>query len=190
VLPDCTAEAAREVADRVWEQLSRVPVMSEIETSVSFGLSQWQPGQDIGELLHQADVALQRAKQNGRYRVEVQNAAPESIPECCADGNNLQKDLRRILRSGLNRRLQVRTFHQGKPTLLHGRIRNISQEGIGAVVPCSLQVNEHVALTFAMEDGRESTVSAVVRHCQGLRSGFKFISIEPSLRSTIARICG
>jgi hypothetical protein len=41
-----------------------------------------------------------------------------------------------------------------------------------------------------MEDGRESTVSAVVRHCQGLRSGFKFISIEPSLRKAIARVCG
>ena len=58
------------------------------------------------------------------------------------------------------------------------------------MIPCSLQVNEQVTLTFAMENGHPSSVSAVVRHCQGLRTGFKFIAIQPSLRQVIARICG
>lgn len=190
VLPNCTADAAREVAERVWHHLSQEPVMNEVDSSVGFGLSQWHPGLDVSQLLHHADVALQRARQNGRYRVEVENTSPEPPMEPSTDTANLQKELRHMLRSGLNRRLQIRTFHQGRPTLFHGRIRNISQDGMGAVVPCSLQINEYVALTFAMEDGRECTVSAVVRHCQGLRSGFKFICIEPSLREAIARIGG
>jgi diguanylate cyclase (GGDEF)-like protein len=190
VLPNCTAEEAREVAERVWHHIGKEPLTHEFDMSVSFGLSQWRPDQGAGELLHQADVALQRAKQNGRCLVEVENALPQAPKEDSGDAIHLQTDLRRNLRSGLSRRLQVRAFHQGRPTLLHGRIRNISQEGIGAVVPCSLQIDEHVALTFAMEDSRQATVSAVVRHCHGLRSGFKFISVEPSLRAAIARICG
>lgn len=190
VLPNCTAEAAREVAERVWEHICKQPAMRTIDISVNFGLSQWRPGQEAGELLYQADVALQRAKQNGRYRVEVQNSAPEDLEQVDGNHNELQDEQRRILRSGFDRRLQVKAFHQGKPTLLHGRIRNISPDGIGAVVPNSLQIDEHVTLTFAIESGHECTVSAVVRHCQGLRSGFKFISIQPALREAIARICG
>ena len=190
VLPNCTAEAAREVAERVWYQISKEPAMGEVDMSVSFGLSQWSPGQGVGELLYQADVALQRARHNGRYRVEVENSAPEALPQDFGNPPELQNEMRRILRSGFDRRLQVKALHEGKPTLLHGRIRNISPDGIGAVIPCSLQVNEHVTLTFAMENGHPCSVSAVVRHCQGLRSGFKFISIQPSLREAIARICG
>ena len=190
VLPNCTAEAARDVAERMWYQISKEPAMGAIELNVSFGLSQWHPGLAVGELLHQADVALQRARHNGRYRVEVVNSAPEDLRQESGDHAEPQNEQRLILRSGVDRRLQVKALHEGKPTLLHGRIRNISPDGIGAVIPCSLQVNEQVTLTFAMENGHPSSVSAVVRHCQGLRTGFKFIAIQPSLRQVIARICG
>jgi diguanylate cyclase (GGDEF)-like protein len=190
VLPNCTAEAAREVAERVWYQISKEPAMGTIEMSLSFGLSQWRQGQETDELLHQADVALQRARHNGRYRVEVVNSVPEYMQQDIADPAPPPKELRHILRSGFDRRLQVKALHQGKPTLLLGRIRNISPDGIGAVIPCSLQVNEQVTLTFAMENGHPCSVSAVVRHCQGLSSGFKFISIQPSLREAITRLCG
>ena len=71
VLPNCTAEAARGVAERMWHQISKEPATGAVELSLSFGLSQWHPGLAVGDLLHQADVALQLAKHNGRYRVEV-----------------------------------------------------------------------------------------------------------------------
>ncbi|MGC2209871.1 MAG: diguanylate cyclase [Candidatus Korobacteraceae bacterium] len=190
VLPNCVAGEAREVAERVWYQISKKPAMAEAAMTVSFGLSQWRPGQGVDEFLYQADVALQRAKHNGRYRVEVENSAPEAPKQDFGNPSQLQNEMRRIVRSGFNRRLRVRAMHEGKPTLLHGRIGNISPEGIGAIIPCSLQVSEQVTLTFAMENGPPSSVSAVVRHCQGLRSGFQFISIQPSLREAIARICG
>ena len=75
VLPNCTAEAAREVAERVRQQMCAEPMVNEIEITVSIGVAQWLSGQGISELLHQADVALRRAKQNGRNRVEVGNAS-------------------------------------------------------------------------------------------------------------------
>ncbi len=75
VLPNCTSEAAREVAERVRQQICAEPMVNEIEITVSIGVAQWLSGQGISELLHQADVALRRAKQNGRNRVEVESAS-------------------------------------------------------------------------------------------------------------------
>ena len=73
ILPSCTAEAAREVAERVRQQISEEPLVNEIKITISIGVSQWVSGQGISELLYQADIALSRAKQNGRNRVEVEN---------------------------------------------------------------------------------------------------------------------
>jgi diguanylate cyclase (GGDEF)-like protein len=73
ILPNCTAEAAREVAERVRQQISEEPLVNEIKITISIGVSQWFTGQGISELLYQADIALSRAKQNGRNRVEVEN---------------------------------------------------------------------------------------------------------------------
>jgi len=74
VLPNCTVEAAREVAERVRQHIGEEPMVNDIAITVSIGVSQWLSGQGISELLHQADVALSRAKRNGRNRVEVENA--------------------------------------------------------------------------------------------------------------------
>ncbi len=74
ILPNCTAEAAREVAERVRRHTNEEPMVNEIEITVSIGVSQWLSGQGISELLQQADAALGRAKQNGRNRVEVEIA--------------------------------------------------------------------------------------------------------------------
>lgn len=73
VLPNCTAEAGREVAERVRQHIGDEPIVNvpfQVEITVSIGVSQWHSGQEISDLLHQADVALYRAKQNGRNRVE------------------------------------------------------------------------------------------------------------------------
>jgi diguanylate cyclase (GGDEF)-like protein len=75
VLPSCTAEAAREVAERVRQALADEPLPHEVEMTVSIGVSQWRSGQKVRDLLHLADVALCRAKQNGRNRVEVENVS-------------------------------------------------------------------------------------------------------------------
>jgi PleD family two-component response regulator len=45
-----------------------------IEITASIGVSQWHSGQEIPEILRQVDVALDRAKKNGRNCVEAENA--------------------------------------------------------------------------------------------------------------------
>jgi len=74
VLPNCTAEAAREVAERVRQSISSAPSPNEVQITVSIGVSQWRSGQEIHNLLHRAEVALYQSKQKGRNRVEVENA--------------------------------------------------------------------------------------------------------------------
>jgi c-di-GMP-binding flagellar brake protein YcgR len=133
---------------------------------------------------------LYRAKQGGRNRVEVENATLESLAEVHGDVKSEENERKHIRRSGLNRLVQVHASHQGKPVSVQGRIRDISEGGIGAVIPCSLQIDEQVALIFCIEDGHECTVLATVRHCREFDYGLEFVSIEPSLRDAIARLCG
>ncbi len=75
VLPNCTIESAREVAERIRQQIAEEPMIDiiQLRITVSIGLSQWQPGQELSDLLHRADIALYRAKQNGRNRVEEES---------------------------------------------------------------------------------------------------------------------
>jgi hypothetical protein len=104
------------------------------------------------------------------------------------DGNRPPTERRRIRRSGLDRRLRVNTLHEGKPSFVYGRIRDISEDGLGAVIPCSLNPGEQVTLEFSVEEGHEGSVSAIVRHRQGFHYGFDFVSIDQTLREAINRI--
>ncbi len=103
------------------------------------------------------------------------------------EASSPQTERRHLERLCLDRRLRVNTLHHGNQPWQHGRIRDISEAGMGAVIPCSLTVGEQVALEFSLEDGHEGSVTAVVCHRQGFYYGFEFVSIGPSLRKAIAR---
>jgi hypothetical protein len=94
---------------------------------------------------------------------------------------------RRVRRSGLDRRLCVNSLHEGKPSAVFGRIRDIAEDGLGAVIPCSLPIGQEVTLEFGMEDMEEIDVKAVVRHRKSFHYGFEFTDSDPSLRRAIAR---
>jgi diguanylate cyclase (GGDEF)-like protein len=191
VLPDCGVETAREVAERVRQRIGEGPILTvptQVEVTVSIGVSQWRSGQEIHDLLHEADVAMYRAKQRGRNRVVVDHATMESVRRVYGAASRSLEKRRHIRRSWLDRPIQVNTFHQGNATLIQGQARDIGEEGLGARIPCSLAINEQVTLAFSLEARHEYTVSAIVRHCYGFNHGFEFISIEPSLRAAIARL--
>ena len=109
VLPNCPVEAALEVAERVRQHVGEEPIViatTQLRITVSIGLCQWRSGQELPDLLRQADLALYRAKQNGRNRVEVESTSetdgasigkrPEvghTLPPPASDGTYTRKRL-------------------------------------------------------------------------------------------------
>jgi two-component system cell cycle response regulator len=84
VLPNCTAETAREVAERIRCHIGDEPVVVaplRVEITASIGVCQWDSGQEIRDLLQRADAALYRAKQNGHNRVELEDNS-EAVYAC------------------------------------------------------------------------------------------------------------
>jgi diguanylate cyclase (GGDEF)-like protein/PAS domain S-box-containing protein len=73
--PDSPLEGAQWLAERVRQQLEAASVPwvngGPLRFTVSIGVAQWQPGEDIDATLHRADSALYEAKQTGRNRVCV-----------------------------------------------------------------------------------------------------------------------
>jgi diguanylate cyclase (GGDEF)-like protein len=74
VLPDCTSDAAREVAERVRQHIGSTPVSIgplQVVITASIGVTQWCANQESSDLVYRADIAMYRAKQNGHNRVEI-----------------------------------------------------------------------------------------------------------------------
>jgi diguanylate cyclase (GGDEF)-like protein len=81
VLPNCTSEAAQEIAERVRQHFAAAPIAIGsllVNITISIGVSQWHVGQEVNDLLSRADIALYRAKENGRNRVEVDSGANDA----------------------------------------------------------------------------------------------------------------
>jgi two-component system cell cycle response regulator len=73
VLPGCDRPDAVNVAERLRGRVGDQPLIVEgtsVSVTISLGLAYWD-GTESGALIHAADVALYRAKNEGRNRVEV-----------------------------------------------------------------------------------------------------------------------
>ncbi len=76
VLPGCSPDEAKLVADRILNSISSQPVLykdSVIPVTISLGLAfnQVNGPTDLSEIVHAADSAMYLAKQNGRNRYEI-----------------------------------------------------------------------------------------------------------------------
>lgn len=71
LLPETELEEAMQIASklRLITEANVIPQIGRITTSI--GVSEYQPGDDAEALIKRADMALFKAKENGRNRVEV-----------------------------------------------------------------------------------------------------------------------
>jgi diguanylate cyclase (GGDEF)-like protein len=70
LMPHTDLDQACLIAEKLRALLAAEPLTGTIGVTASFGVTQWQPGQGLGELVHCADLMLYRAKKLGRNRVE------------------------------------------------------------------------------------------------------------------------
>jgi diguanylate cyclase (GGDEF)-like protein len=81
-LPECPAEEAIRVADRLRDALAREPVkipLGTVEVTASFGVAGTDQGYfDLNSIVSAADTALYSAKSRGRNRVVLADAAVEA----------------------------------------------------------------------------------------------------------------
>ncbi len=80
VLPATTGETAIQIANRICHsirQLQVPPDFNNFSVSASIGISLYKPGENFSETIHRADIALLRAKRNGRDQVCLLDANTE-----------------------------------------------------------------------------------------------------------------
>lgn len=74
LLRGCDLHAGRRVVDLLREGVAAMPMETEagdLSITVSIGVAQWAPGEELPDVLGRADLALYQAKHKGRNRVEV-----------------------------------------------------------------------------------------------------------------------
>ncbi|WP_443190850.1 diguanylate cyclase [Pseudomonas indica] len=71
--PDTGSEQAGVLAEALWQSLRREPVEGIGIVTASFGIANWHEGEGADALLRRVDVAVYRAKQKGRDRIEQES---------------------------------------------------------------------------------------------------------------------
>jgi diguanylate cyclase len=76
LLPDTKLKYAPKLAERLRLAVMNAALMDEktnkpLSVTISLGVAQLHPGEDLNTLLARADMALYKAKNNGRNRVEI-----------------------------------------------------------------------------------------------------------------------
>jgi hypothetical protein len=79
--------------------------------------------------------------------------------------------------------------YAGKDTF-HGRTRDISETGMGVVIPDAVPTGSRVKLEFALGGGKDALlVDAILRHHRGFYNGFEFADVNPTLQHAINAAC-
>jgi len=103
------------------------------------------------------------------------------------------KERRRASRHPFDQRLMVKATVDGQEATFYGRVIDVNEFGLGAVISGSLQRGDRVLLEFSAVAGNMPLLlTAVVRYTRGFRHGFEFsglgtVELE-TLRSCSAEV--
>jgi hypothetical protein len=90
-----------------------------------------------------------------------------------------RQERRRAQRYPFDQRLKIKASLNGEEMILYGRIIDLSELGLGAVISGSLERDAQVSLEFSTGPGKPSLfLSGVVRSVRGFRHGFEFSAVS------------
>ncbi|MFB3812826.1 MAG: PilZ domain-containing protein [Terriglobales bacterium] len=116
-----------------------------------------------------------------RLRRELANqiatvATIEALAPLSPGDESGRQERRRAPRLPLDELLKLTRPSRGKD--VYGRVRDIGDNGLGAVVPEELEVGEAVTLKCDLPNAPGWTVQAVVRYRRGFHYGFEFTNLS------------
>ena len=102
-------------------------------------------------------------------------AALEVLRPASAEEKAGQREQRQAPRFPFDQRLKVKSQSDGEDIVLYGRIIDLSEIGLGAVISGTLERDATVSLEFSTGAGKPTLqLTAMVRYARGFRHGFEF----------------
>ena len=143
---------------------------------------------DVFAIFQQIKISRLRRQLAGQIGVL---AALETLKPTPPEEQEGQKERRRSRRHPFDQRLKATITRDGKEEILHGRVIDVSELGLGSVIAGSLERGQRAVLEFRTGAGSEELkLEAVVRYARGFRHGFEFTGVNATelevLRHAIA----
>lgn len=98
-----------------------------------------------------------------------------------------RQDRRRAQRYFFDQRVKVKVDDE----VISGRIRDISHEGLGVVIPKSLPNGAHAVVEFSAGERETHTITSevVLKHSHGFYHGFEFVNLPPAYAESVKAAC-
>jgi hypothetical protein len=110
------------------------------------------------------------------------------VPVPSVDTKWLWRTRRKFVRFVLETRF---TLIRADGTKLGGWSRDISEGGLGGIVPQTLQPGEQVTIELQLPTSKEALkLRSTIRYCAGTRFGTEFTSLSAQQRAAILEGCG
>jgi PilZ domain len=117
-------------------------------------------------------------------------ATLEAMRPAATDNATRWKERRRSPRYAFDQRLKVKAMVKSKETVFFGRIIDIGEFGLAAVLSGSLERDEKAVLEFSPPEGHKMlTLPAITRYANGFRHGFEFSSLSATQWEEVRQVC-
>jgi hypothetical protein len=97
--------------------------------------------------------------------------------------------VREFQRFHFDQRVTVKADVENKQVTTHGRTSDISDRGVGTVIPEPLQLGTHATVEINLGGDSKLVIPSVLRYRRGFHHGFEFLGVTPSQVDTIHRAC-
>ena len=111
------------------------------------------------------------------------------IPTATKEQETAQRERRASVRHEMDVRVMLMIGDGTTVRGAIGRSNDISEGGIGAFLPASLNIGQMCALQFKLPGGEPMEVTGRVRTRSSFRYGFEFATLSSQQREQIKRAC-
>jgi hypothetical protein len=116
-------------------------------------------------------------------------AALEALKPTPPEDQEGQNERRRVPRFPVDQRLKVIVTRDDGEETIYGRVIDISEFGLGAVIAGSIDRGHAVRLEFRTGTGDELRLTALARYARGFRHGFEFAGPSVTERENLKHAC-